>query len=87
MCNEIEDICLDLPDLAEFTQVFFPVLDSSQTHWSLVVVSIAKQLVIQYTSPPWTYGNQDVVKTLVTRIAKWYQWTKMKIKEMEDAKW
>ena len=70
MCNEMEDIYLNLPDLAEVTHVFFIILDSSQTHWSLVVVSIAEQLVVPYISLPRPYGNQDVVKSLVLRIAE-----------------
>ena len=85
MCNEVEDIRLNLPDLAKVTYVFFSVLDSSQTHWSLVIISIAKQLVVHYTSLPRPYENQDVVKSLVTRIAKWCRWTKVRVEEMEGA--
>ena len=57
ICNEREDIRPDLPDLAEVTYVFFLILDSSQTHWSLVVISIVEQLVVHYTSLPGSYGN------------------------------
>ena len=50
ICDEVEDICPNLPDLAKVTHVFFSVLNSNQTHWSLVVVSIVEQLVVHYIS-------------------------------------
>ena len=71
--DEMEDICPNLPDLAEVTYVFFTVLDLSQTHWLLVVVSIVEQLVAYYTTLPRPYGNQDVVKSLVKKMTEWYR--------------
>ena len=85
MCNEVEGIRPNLFNLAKVTHVFFLVLDSSQTHWSLVVISIAKQLVVYYISLPRLYGNQDIVKSLVTRIVEWCRWTKVRVKKIEGA--
>ena len=81
----MEDIRPNLSDLAEVIHVFFPILDSSQMHWSLKVVNIIKQLMVHYTSLLRLYGKQDVVKSLVTRIVEWCWWTKVRIKEIEGA--
>lgn len=85
MCNRVEDIRHNLPDLAGITHIFFPVLDSKETHWSLLVISIPEQLVVHYSSLPQPHGNQDIVRGLATKIADWCRWTKVTFQDMDEA--
>lgn len=57
--SQVEDIrpfLLDVIGSGAF-HLFISFLDAKQTHWSLLVVSLAKRLVLHYTSMPAPHGN------------------------------
>lgn len=80
--DEMKDILPDLP-FSGSSHVFIPILDPEQTHWSLLVISVAQQLALHYTSKPAPYGNQDLIQGLLLKIKKWYGWTRITCQEMD----